>query len=72
MIRISVEVGNEGNAVGVTVQAESIAQALTMAGGVFPDSELRVSFPLDPDSFFVQDGSAAGLIPPALFEREAG
>jgi len=72
MIRISVEVGNESNALGVTVQAESIGHALKIAGGVFPDSELRVTFPLDPDSFFVLDGSAAGLIPPAIFEREAG
>ncbi|MDP9475052.1 MAG: hypothetical protein M3R38_05065 [Actinomycetota bacterium] len=72
MIRIRVEVGNGWNAVGVTVQAESIGQALNMASDVFPSSELRVTFPLDPDSFFVRDGSAAGLVAPAVFEREAG
>lgn len=72
MIRIRLEVGNEGDAVGLAVQAESIGQALQIARAVFPSSELRVSFPLDPDSFFVRDGSGAGLIEPAVFEREAG
>ena len=72
MIRIRVQVGEEGIAMAVVVQAESIGQALKIASGVFPDSELRVSFPLDPDSFFVRDGSAAGLVAPAAFEREAG
>ena len=72
MIRVNVEVGNEGNAVDVTVQAQSIEQALKLAGDVFLGSELRVTFPLDPESFFVRDGSTAGLIEPAVFEQEAG
>ena len=72
MIRVRIEVGNEGDTMGVTVQAESIGQALNIASGVFPSNELRVSFPLDPESFFVRDGSAAGLVGTAVFEREAG
>ena len=72
MIRIKVEVGHGWNAVGVTVQAESIGQALSIARDVFPSSELRVTFPLDPEGFFVQDGSAAGLLELACFEQEAG
>lgn len=72
MIRIRVEVDNEGNAMGVTVQAESIGQALSMASGFFPSGELRVAFPLDPESFFVRDGSAAEFVEATVFEREAG
>ena len=72
MIRIRVEVVDGGTSIGVVVQAESIEQALRVTGGVFPSSELRISFPLDPDSFFVQDGSSAGLIEPGAFELEAG
>jgi len=69
MIRVRVDAGATGE---VIVQAESIGQALNIAGGVFPGSELRVSFPLDPESFFVQDGSVAGVVEPDVFEREAG
>lgn len=72
MIRIRVEVGTEGSAVGATVQAESIGQALSLASAVFPGSELRVAFPLDPECFFVQDGAAPWLVEAALFGREAG
>ena len=72
MIRVSVEVGNEGDGIGITVQAESITRALQLAGSVFPSSKLRVTFPLDPDSFFVLDGSAAGLVETAICERKAG
>ena len=72
MIRIRVELGEEGTAMGVTVQAESIGQALKIASGVFPTSELRVPFPLDPGSFFVKDGSTVGLVESAILEREAG
>ena len=63
MIRIKVDVLGEGaSAVGVVVQAESIKQALKVAGGIFPEMELRVPFPLDPEAFFAPDGSAAGLV----------
>lgn len=72
VIRIRVEVLDGGTSIGIMVQAESIEQALMVTGSVFPSSELRIPFPLDPDSFFVQDGSAVGLVEPDVLRQEAG
>lgn len=58
MIKISVEVEREGSTFTVPVRAKSIEYALNAVKGVYSTNEARVRFPLDPDSFFVADGSA--------------
>ena len=63
MVRISVEVRSGTARFKVMVQAESIERALEIARSHNPDKECRVTFPLDPESFFVQDSAAvAGRI----------
>jgi len=58
MIRVCIEV-DRGPAPSTTlyVRAESILRALEVAEEQHPDCVLNVVFPLDPDTFFVQDVS---------------
>lgn len=69
MIRVCIEVvdgveGNEspGESFAVSVQAESLLDALGIAGDRYPDDELRVVFPINPDEFFVRDSVEAGSL----------
>ncbi len=58
MVRVCIEVecGGAGTTT-VAVKAENILQALEIAGEQNPGCALNVVFPLDPDTFFVRDGS---------------
>ncbi len=63
MVRITVEVGRGAVRYRVAVQAESIRRALEIAEGVNPGREIKVMFPIDPESFFVEESAAvAGQI----------
>ena len=55
MVRISVEVGSGAARFRAMVQAESIERALEIARRHNPDKECRVTFPLDPEAFFIED-----------------
>jgi hypothetical protein len=45
------------------VQAESIRRALEIVEGMNPGGEIKVTFPIDPESFFVEESAAvAGQI----------
>jgi hypothetical protein len=58
MVRVCIEVecGGAGTTT-LAVKAENILQALEIAGDQNPGCALNVVFPLDPDTFFVRDGS---------------
>ena len=58
MVRITVEVGRGAIRYRVAVQAESIRRALEIVEGMNPGREIKVTFPIDPENFFVE-GSAA-------------
>ena len=58
MIRVRIEVDRGEARSTLSVRAESILRALEVAGEQNPDCDLSVVFPLDPDTFFVSDGSA--------------
>jgi hypothetical protein len=60
MVRISVLVSGGSARFRVMVQAESIERALELARRYNPAAECRVSFPIDPESFFAGD-SVPGL-----------
>jgi hypothetical protein len=65
VVRITIEVGNGATRYRVAVQAESIRRALEIVEGVNPGSDFRVTFPIDPEAFFVEDTAAmAGSIEP--------
>jgi hypothetical protein len=58
MIRISVQVSSGTTRFGVAIQAESIKRALEIAARQNPGKECEVTFPIDPESFFVEDSVA--------------
>ena len=59
MIRVSMEV-REGAALSRTrVQAESIREAVNITRRRYPGRDVRVTFPIDPEDFFIE-GPAEG------------
>ncbi len=59
MIRVSMEVREETAPSRATVQAESIREAVNIARRRYPGRDVRVIFPIDPETFFVE-GQAEG------------
>ena len=58
MVRVRIEVECVGSGTTtLAVKAENILRALEIAGEQNPGCVLNVVFPLDPDTFFVRDGS---------------
>jgi len=63
VVRITIEVGGGAVRYRVSVQAESIRRALEIVEGLNPGGDFRVTFPIDPEAFFVKDPAAmSGLI----------
>jgi hypothetical protein len=58
MIKISVQVSSGTARFRVTIQAESIERALQIAARQNPGKACEVMFPLDPETFFVDDSAA--------------
>ena len=55
MIRISVEVSSGAARFRVAVQAESIERALEIVARQHPGEGSEVTFPIDPETFLVED-----------------
>jgi hypothetical protein len=55
MMRISVQVSSGTARFEVVVQAESIKRALEIAARLNPCKECEMTFPIDPETFFVED-----------------
>lgn len=58
MVQVSIEVRNGASRFNVAVRARSIRRALSVAGNWCPDSDVKVKFPIDPESFFVKNPAA--------------
>jgi len=58
MIKISVQVSSGTARFRVTIQAESIERALEIVARQKPGKACEVTFPLDPETFFVDDSVA--------------
>jgi len=58
MVRISIQVSSGAACFRVMVQAESIERALEIAERHNPGKECRITFPIDPETFFVDDLAA--------------
>jgi hypothetical protein len=61
MIRISVEVSSGPARFRVSVQAQSIEQALEIAQTLNPGKECKVTFPIDAEAFFAKEESVARM-----------
>jgi hypothetical protein len=55
MIRISVQVSSSAARFKVAVEAESIEGALEIVARQNPGKDCEVKFPIDPETFFVED-----------------
>jgi hypothetical protein len=72
MVKVSVEVRSGTARFRVGVQAQSIRKALSMVGGRYPQGEVRVLFPIEPEGFFVREPTAvARMVGPEEAQREA-
>ena len=60
MVKVCVEVREGDGLFRVTVRAESIGQAVSIAKGSHPDGNVRVVFPIDPGDFFAGVPKATG------------
>jgi len=58
MVKVSIEVRNGATHFDVGVQAESIQRAVSLVSGRYPKGSVKVKFPIEPKSFFVEDPSA--------------
>jgi hypothetical protein len=59
MVRISVQVRSGAAQFRVAIQAESIERALELVRAQNPERECKVTFPIEPDTFFVGGERAA-------------
>ena len=59
MVRISVQVSSGTARFRVTIQAESIERALDIVASQNPGKACEVTFPIDPETFFVEDSVVA-------------
>jgi hypothetical protein len=70
MIKARINVVNDDIQFSVTVCAESLCQAVEFTANRHPGHVVRVRFPLDPDTFFVEDPTVeAGVAEPAVRPR---
>ena len=58
MVKVSVEVHGGTARFTVAVKAQSVQQALSIVAARHPASVARVKFPINPESFFVEDTAA--------------
>jgi hypothetical protein len=58
MVKVSIEVRSGAARFDVGVQAESIKQALSFVKERYSKGSVKVNFPIEPESFFVEDPSA--------------
>jgi hypothetical protein len=58
MIRISVQVRSGAARFKVGVEAESIERAVEIVARQNPGNECEVKFPIDPETFFVEESVA--------------
>ena len=57
VIRVLVEVGHGSACFRVPVSAPSIQVAVGIANARYPDNEVRVLFPIEPEGFFIEGES---------------
>jgi hypothetical protein len=58
MVRIRILIQEGASSFGVSVQAQSIRRAVEIAAARYPGADLRVSFPIDAEAYFVEKPGA--------------
>ena len=62
MVKVSIEVRSGAAHFDVGLQAQSIQQAASFVKERYPKGNVRMKFPIEPESFFVEDPTARGGI----------
>jgi hypothetical protein len=70
MIRVVVEVWQGATSFRVVAQAKNLREAVSIAAAMYPNTEVRVRFPIDAEAFFVRDPTARVKL--ASLERAEG
>ena len=65
MIKVWVGVSKGAESFAVAVYARSIRRALQVAKARYPDSHVRMIFPIQPDDFFLRESDVDALGPTA-------
>jgi hypothetical protein len=68
MISVVIEVWNEATRFSVLARAERIQGAASLAATAYPNADVRVKFPIDPEAFFLKDPAARAEM--VGFERQ--
>jgi hypothetical protein len=58
MVKVSIEVRSGATHFDVGVQAESVQRVMSLVRERYPEGSVKVKFPIEPESFFVEDPSA--------------
>jgi hypothetical protein len=58
MVKVSIEVNSGSACFAVPIKAQSIQHALSIVAARHPSSVTRVKFPIEPESFFVEESAA--------------
>jgi hypothetical protein len=51
MIRVSIRIREGASCFDVSVQAQSIRQAVSIVAALYPNADVRVRFPIDAEAF---------------------
>jgi hypothetical protein len=72
MVRVWILIQEGASRVAVSVQAQSIRRAVEIAAARYPGADVRVSFPIDAETFFAgEPGSRAARLGRERSERVA-
>jgi hypothetical protein len=55
VVRACIEVRSGAASFGLGIQACNVQRAVSLAKGLYPASDVRVIFPIDPEGFFIED-----------------
>ena len=58
MVRVSIQIREGASRFDVSIQAQSIRLAVGIAEARYPGADVRVSFPIDAETFFVEEPGA--------------
>ena len=62
MVKVSVEVRSGAARFRVSVRAESTRSALRLVGATYPQGEVGLVFPIEPEGFFGDSPARAGTL----------
>ena len=75
MIKVLMEVEKHATCLTVSVLAKNLMEAISTVKDCYPDDDIRVVFPINPEEFFVGDAGAPHLVEldgPADIRLESG